>query len=226
MVFLCLLQLLAQTGAKSYLLQMKSLSPELVFRDSIEFSDCADTNPNWPPLVQKLGGPADPLSFNNFPHGGLQLTSFGPKMCLTGDTNWPFRCLDADDDVADESKAKMLVLALKCCFCNDDISSDDYITKGSRCLFTSTILIARKATPQRFLSTNIQFQTNLKFGNKFSASYEASKFCWQIAPCSPQHLRPYPINKYSISNDNEYHQVALGTHNMVYFATDSFAVSR
>ena len=82
----------------------------------------------------------------------------------------------------------MLVLALKCCFCNDDISSDDYITKGSRCLFTSTILIARKATPQRFLSTNIQFQTNLKFGNKFSASYEASKFCWQIAVNSLQHL--------------------------------------
>ena len=27
-------------------------------------------------------------------------------------------------------------------------------------------------------------------GNIFSASYEASEFCWQIAPGPPQHLRP------------------------------------
>ena len=46
-----------------------------------------------------------------------------------------------------------------------------------------------------------------------------------LANCasSLQHLRPY--TKYFFSN-HEKHQVALGTHNIVYFATDSFAVSR
>ena len=32
-------------------------------------------------------------------------------------------------------------------------------------------------------------------GNIFSASYEASEFCWQLAVNSPQHLRPCHIGK-------------------------------
>ena len=38
------------------------------------------------------------------------------------------------------------------------------------------------------------------FGNIFNASYEVSKFCWQIAPCSPQHLRPCHIKKIFVSS--------------------------
>ena len=34
-------------------------------------------------------------------HGGVQLTSFGPKnvTLLTGGSNWPFRCLDVFNQI-------------------------------------------------------------------------------------------------------------------------------
>ena len=36
-------------------------------------------------------------------------------------------------------------------------------------------------------------------GNNFSASYKALELCWQIAPCSLQHLRPY-LNHLEFAN--------------------------
>ena len=60
--------------------------------------------------------------------------------------------------------------------------------------FTKSIFLAKRSTftysmSYIFGSFCISSQFRLS-GNHFSASYEASDLCWQIAGNSPQHLRP------------------------------------
>ena len=63
-----------------------------------------------------------------------------------------------------------------------------------------------------YIFGRLMFQEQIEqYCTNFSASYKASEFCKQIAPCSPQHLRPYhnKITLNIISTEDTLDQVRI-----------------